>query len=109
MSASSGPKRVLPHLDDVVAAAEAQHRMMVPLEFGANDEPVHGSVVLVNSTTGTAAQRFYNDGLWHFTTGEVCNWERLFLRYDGRTREVYLLWEAPDTGFLDVTDADGPE
>ena len=38
----------------------------------ANDpEPVEGSVVMTQSTSGTVWQRFYSDGQWHCVTGAV--------------------------------------
>jgi len=88
----------LPHLDDIVAAAQAAidaAKEPTPLESD-NVEPTHGSIVLVTSTTGTAAQRHYSDGLWHFTTGEIATFEGLFIRRDGRAREVFLVWMAPE-------------
>jgi hypothetical protein len=59
-------------------------------------QPPRGSVVMVSSPTGTAAQRFYSDGLWHLTTGEVCDFDGLHVRHDGRRRKVYLVWEAAE-------------
>ena len=88
----------LPHLDDIVAAAEAAveaAKQPTPL-MPEDDEPRHGSIVLVTSTTGTAAQRHYSDGLWHSTTGEVTNWRNLFYRRDDRRRDVFLVWMAPE-------------
>jgi len=38
-------------------------------------EPTYGAVVMVHGMTGTAYQRFYSDGLWHGTNGQVCTWE----------------------------------
>ncbi len=58
-------------------------------------EPRHGSIVLLTSDTGTAAQRFYSDGLWHGATGVVTSYEGLFVRGDGRPRDVFLVWQAP--------------
>ena len=87
----------IPHLDDIVAAAQAAveaARQPTPLML-EDPEPRHGSIVLVTSTTGTAAQRHYSDGLWHLTTGEVSDHEQLFMRSDGRARDVFLVWEAP--------------
>lgn len=87
----------LPHLDDVVAAAQAALQAAkepTPLEPG-DVEPTPGSIVLVTSTTGTAAQRHYSDGLWHLTTGEIATFDGLFVRRDGRSRDVFLVWRAP--------------
>jgi hypothetical protein len=83
----------MPHLDEVVAAAEAD---LIPL-MPDDPEPTHGSIVLISSTTGTAAQRFYSDGLWHVATGEVIDtYANLFIRSDGRPRDVFVAWVAPE-------------
>jgi hypothetical protein len=81
----------VPHLDDIVRRAQ-----QLPRLHSSDDEPPRGSIVMVSSTTGTAAQRFYDDGLWHFTTGEVCDIEQLHLRHDGRQRNVYVVYLAPE-------------
>ena len=87
-----------PHLDEIVAAAEAaiEAAREPTLLMPQDPEPRHGSIVLVTSTTGTAAQRHYSDGLWHSTTGEIVNYANLFLRRDGRNRDVFLIWQAPE-------------
>jgi hypothetical protein len=89
----------IPHLDDIVAAAEAavEAAKAPTLLLPEDPEPRHGSIVLITSDTGTAAQRFYSDGLWHVATGEVVDsYAGLFLRSDGRPRDVYLVWQAPE-------------
>lgn len=90
----------LPHLDEVLAAAEAAiEAAKQPVQIRVEDaEPRLGSIVLVTSDTGTAAQRFYSDGLWHHTTGGVSDWPGLFMRRDGRSRDVFLVWQAPVDG-----------
>jgi hypothetical protein len=110
----------VPHLDEIVAAATAeiaaaalrQSQTLTPLG-PADDEPSHGSIVLVSSTTGTAAQRFYSDGLWHHATGDVTSYMGLFIRGDGERRDVYVVWTAPEWDSKRPRyiphDADGPE
>ena len=114
----------VPHLDEIVAAATAeiaaaalrQSQALTPLDPG-DPEPREGSIVLVSSTTGTAAQRFYSDGLWHHATGDVTSYMGLFIRGDGLRRDVFVAWTAPEwdakrpryvPGSLDH-DADSPE
>ena len=80
----------VPHLDDIV-----RRSMQMPRLHSSDPEPPRGSIVMVTSTTGTAAQRFYDDGLWHFVTGEVSDFEQLHLRRDGRRRNVYVVWLGP--------------
>lgn len=58
-------------------------------------EPLHGSVVMTQSTTGTAFQRHFSDGLWHSTTGQVKQYADLFQSADGRDCAVFLLY-APE-------------
>lgn len=60
-------------------------------ELRAN-EPPKGSVVLASGPTGTAWQRFNNDGLWHSTTGKRAPWKTLMQsdRPGARTRLIYL-------------------
>jgi hypothetical protein len=41
------------------------------------EEPTRGSVVMVYGPSGTAFQRFFSDGQWHGTNGEVCSWGRI--------------------------------
>lgn len=41
-------------------------------------EPPAGSVLMLHGETGTAVQRFYNDGLYHTTTGKVLTFAQLF-------------------------------
>lgn len=107
----------VPHLDDIIAAAMrsiAASKEPTPLR-PEDPEPRHGSIVLVTSTTGTAAQRHYSDGLWYTTTGEIATHEGLFLRRDGAPRRVFLVWEAPEWDaqrpryIPEAHDADGPE
>ena len=38
-------------------------------------EPSLGSIILIHEPTGTAAQRWYSDGLWHTTNGHTMTWE----------------------------------
>jgi len=93
----------VPHLDEIVAAATReiqaaalrQAQALTPLD-SMDDEPTHGSIVMVASTTGTAAQRFYSDGLWHHATGDVTSYMGLFIRGDGERRDVYVVWTAPE-------------
>ena len=113
----------VPHLDDIVAAATAeiqaaalrQSQTLTPLDM-EGPEPRHGSIVMLSSTTGTAAQRYYSDGLWHVTTGLVSTFEGLFVRRDGVQQAVFLVWEAPEWDSKrpryipgSLGDADGPE
>lgn len=50
------------------------------------EEPAHGSVVLVQSCTGTVYQRWFSDGLWHAPSlpgqrsPEALTWESLCRR-----------------------------
>lgn len=81
----------VPHLDDIVRRATKLPRL-----HSGDSEPPKGSIVMISSTTGTAAQRFYDDGLWHMTTGEVVDFDGLHLRHDGRRRSVYVVFLAPD-------------
>lgn len=55
-------------------------------------EPPRGSVVMAAGPTGTAWQRFNNDGLWHSTTGKRAPWKTLLKadRPGARTRLIYL-------------------
>lgn len=82
-----------PHLDDIIRMAQQMPRLRPD-----DDEPPRGSIVMLSSTTGTASQRFYDDGLWHAVTGEVNDYVGLHLRRDGRNRSVYVVWMAPDEG-----------
>lgn len=56
------------------------------------NEPPRGSVVMTEGATGTAWQRFFNDGRWHSTTGKTASWSRLVLndRPAARLQVVYL-------------------
>ena len=57
-------------------------------------EPALGSVLLLSSTTGTAVQRFYSDGLYHATTGQVFDtFAAMFTDSGGKPRQVFLLHE----------------
>ena len=60
-------------------------------ELVAN-EPPRGSVVMTEGPTGTAWQRFHNDGRWHSTSGKSAPWHRLVLndRPAGRLFVLYL-------------------
>lgn len=46
-----------------------------------------GSVVLINGLSGTAAQKFYSDGLWHAVNGRVLDDAELL-----REKSVYLVY-----------------
>jgi hypothetical protein len=92
----------IPHLDDILAAAAAQVEAAAaqPRPVARDGvEPPPGSVVLIHSTTGTAAQRFYDDELWHTVTGQVVEFEDLFVRA-GNTDlppvDVFLIYTAPE-------------
>jgi len=85
-----------PHLDEVVAQAEGKaFRQLTP----EDPELPHGSIVMLQSPTGTAAQRWYADGSWHSSTGETYEtWADLFRRRDGLERKVFLVYVAPREG-----------
>lgn len=57
-------------------------------------EPPRGSVVLTESTSGTAWQRHYADGLWHSTTGRTLPWAELGLR-QGQPKFRVLIYTPP--------------
>jgi hypothetical protein len=66
---------------------------MTPLT-AQSPEPSAGSVVMTDSMTGTAWQRFYSDSKWHSVTGEVREWADLFVNKAGRPRAVHLILDA---------------
>ena len=43
-----------------------------------DQEPNPGSVLLLHGETGTAVQRFFNDGLYHSVSGKVYTYPELF-------------------------------
>jgi hypothetical protein len=57
-------------------------------------EPAHGAVLMLDSTSGTACQRFYSDGAYHAATGKVFErFEDLFETAGSRNdRAVFLLY-----------------
>jgi hypothetical protein len=55
-------------------------------------EPPHGSVLMIESKSGTAVQRFYSDGAYHATTGKVYpTFADLFDRNNVNPRRVFLV------------------
>lgn len=46
-----------------------------------------GAVVLINGLSGTAAQKFFSDGLWHTVNGRVLDDAELL-----REKNVYLIY-----------------
>lgn len=60
-------------------------------------EPPPGSVVMTESTSGTAWQRHYSDGLWHSTTGRAVPWDQLGLRGDQPKFRILLYVPPVDT------------
>ena len=67
---------------------------LIPL-LPTDPEPPHGSILIIESTSGTAVQRFYSDGLYHSTTGRVVTYADLFRRPGRRPRPVYLVYIPP--------------
>lgn len=63
---------------------------MTPLT-ATSPEPSEGSVVMTESATGTAWQRFYSDSKWHSVTGAVREFADLFINSKGQPRAVLLL------------------
>lgn len=60
------------------------------------EEPPHGSVVMTESTSGTAWQRHFSDGLWHSTTGRTSTWAKLGLHASsGLPKYRALIYLAP--------------
>jgi hypothetical protein len=60
------------------------------------DEPPHGSVVLLNGVTGTAWQRHYTDGLWHSTAHAVpYTWANLLDTRAVRANGIHVIHRAP--------------
>lgn len=59
------------------------------------EEPVEGSVVMTESTSGTAWQRFFSDGLWHSTTGKTKPWAEVGIRPAGLPQYRVLIYTAP--------------
>ena len=59
-------------------------------------QPGHGSIVMTESTTGTAYQRLFSDGLYHSGTGQVLEYIDLFYARDGRRRDVFLVYLVPE-------------
>ena len=69
----------------------------VPVPLSPTDpEPPHGAVLMLDSTSGTACQRFYSDGAYHTAAGKVFErFEDLFLHGGGPEhgqRAVFLLY-----------------
>lgn len=60
-------------------------------------EPSLGSILVLESVTGTAVQRFYSDSQYHATTGKIYpTFGSLFDRKgEHGDRTVLLLFEAP--------------
>jgi hypothetical protein len=58
----------------------------------SDPEPPHGSVLMIESRSGTAVQRFYSDGAYHGVNGRVYpTFADLFDRNNPTPRQVYLL------------------
>lgn len=57
------------------------------------DELPNGSIVLLNGPSGTAYQRYFSDGLFHGTSGQVLTFNELFEIGD---RAPLLVYRAPD-------------
>lgn len=57
------------------------------------NEPAHGSVVLAFGSSGTAYQRFFSDGQWHGTQGDVLDYDSLIIK---SVRPLILLREVPE-------------
>ena len=58
------------------------------------DEPTYGSVVMIYGPTGTAYQRFYRDGLWHGTNGDLRTFAELRAMDPGHP--LIVIHNAPD-------------
>lgn len=58
------------------------------------NQPPQGSVVMVHGLTGTAYQRFYNDGLWHSTHGKAFTWSQIIEQSKGNIH--ILTWAGSD-------------
>lgn len=56
-------------------------------------EPAHGSVVLAFGPSGTAYQRFFSDGVWHGTQGDVVDYSSLVIKSH---RPLILLLDVPE-------------
>ena len=64
-----------------------------------DQEPNPGSVLLLHGETGTAVQRFFNDGLYHSVTGKVYTYLELFRVNPNRLPLVVTEGEeVPDVG-----------
>ena len=87
-------------LTRALLAEEAARPQPKPVRLKDTDpEPPEGSVLMIESTTGTAVQRFYSDGLYHATTGATFTYEALFHSHRSQgtfPREVYLVYRAPE-------------
>lgn len=56
------------------------------------EEPLPGSVVLINGEYGTAWQRHFSDGLWHRTGGgRAKTWAEMLWH-----RNLVLVYDAPE-------------
>ncbi len=69
----------------------SQKTLLCPRHAMPDVEPNCGSVVVAQSLTGTAFQRFFSDGLWHSGTGKTEPWE-----YVRDLPSPVLLYVAPD-------------
>lgn len=59
-------------------------------------EPPHGSVVMLYSTTGRAAQRFYSDGLWRIAgIDKSFTFKALYDSTGGSTTPINVVFTAP--------------
>lgn len=58
-------------------------------------EPPHGSVIMAEGPTGTAFQRFFNDGLYHGTNGKVVKFDYFTKRYNPARTGDFILYTAP--------------
>ena len=66
-----------------------------PAEKWLDEEPPCGSVVMTQSTSGTAWQRFFSDGKWHSTTGQIKSWDEVGIRVGRLPNYRVLLYSAP--------------
>lgn len=86
------------HNDELLAArGTREHRVEHLPNPQPEDEPPHGSVILLNGPTGTAWQRHYRDGLWHPTTINASYpWAHLLDTRAVRATGILVIHRAPD-------------
>ena len=82
----------------VRSSQPAQSVPSLPVELSMTDpEPPHGSVLMLESLTGTAVQRFFSDGRYHASTGMTYeSFRALFVNAAGRPRKVFLIYRAEE-------------